>query len=67
MLIALTAADGSWKSVALAVVLFRLFDITKPFPARRAEKLPAGWRVMMDDVVAGLMAAALVYASRRIF
>jgi phosphatidylglycerophosphatase A len=59
VLFALAASKGT-SSAALAVVLFRLFDITKPFPARRAEKLPEGWGVMMDDVVAGLLAAAVV-------
>jgi len=35
---------------------FRLFDIFKPFPARTAEKLPGGWGVMADDIVAGIYA-----------
>ena len=39
--------------VAAAVVLFRVLDMTKPWPARAAERLPGGWGVMMDDVVAG--------------
>lgn len=46
--------------MVIAVALFRLFDITKPFPARRMEKLPGGWGVILDDVVAGLQAAAIV-------
>ena len=37
-----------------AFVLFRLFDILKPFPARQAERLPLGWGVMADDLVAGV-------------
>jgi len=40
----------------IAFVLFRLFDIVKPFPARKAEKLPFGWGVMADDLVAGVYA-----------
>ena len=39
-----------------AFVLFRFFDILKPFPVRQAEKLPAGWGVMTDDIMAGLYA-----------
>ncbi len=35
-------------------VLFRLFDITKPPPARRLEHLPDGWGIMADDVAAGV-------------
>jgi len=37
--------------------LFRLFDIVKPFPANASEKLPHGWGVMIDDVVAGIYSA----------
>ncbi|MFC1511770.1 phosphatidylglycerophosphatase A [Candidatus Latescibacterota bacterium] len=36
--------------------LFRLFDIVKPPPARQAERLPGGWGVMADDVLAGIYA-----------
>ncbi len=39
---------------------FRVFDIVKPFPVGAAERLPAGWGVMADDVVAGLYAYATV-------
>jgi phosphatidylglycerophosphatase A len=45
---------------AAAFVLFRLADILKPFPARRAESLPGGVGIVADDVVAGLYANALV-------
>ena len=34
-------------------ILFRVFDIIKPFPAGRAERFPGGWGIMLDDVVAG--------------
>ncbi len=39
-------------------LLFRLFDIVKPWPARRVEKWGGGWGVMADDVFAGVYAAA---------
>jgi len=45
---------------AAAFVLFRLADILKPFPARRAESLPGGVGIVADDVVAGVYANALV-------
>jgi len=35
-------------------ILFRVFDIVKPFPARRAERIRGGWGIMLDDVIAGL-------------
>jgi phosphatidylglycerophosphatase A len=63
-LIALAAAPGSLAGIAVAVGLFRLFDIVKPFPARRMERLPGGWGIVLDDVVAGLQAAAVVGALR---
>ena len=34
-------------------ILFRIFDIVKPFPARRCERFPGGWGIMLDDGVAG--------------
>jgi phosphatidylglycerophosphatase A len=67
VLVALAAAPPTWGGVALAVGFFRLFDITKPFPARRAERLPEGWGVMLDDIVAGVYAALAVLAARLVW
>ena len=39
---------------AVAFLLFRATDIVKPFPARRAEALPGGTGIVMDDVIAGI-------------
>ncbi len=50
--------------VIMAIVLFRLFDIWKPYPIRRLEKLPWGWGIMTDDLVAGLYALAWVQIGR---
>jgi len=45
--------------------LFRLFDITKPFPIKKLEKLPAGWGILADDLLAGVYAAGvLLFISR---
>jgi len=46
--------------LGLAFVLFRFFDILKPFPVRRLEKLPGGWGVVMDDVGAGIYAGVIM-------
>jgi len=46
----------SWTHALIGLILFRLFDITKPFPIRRLEKLPEGWGIVLDDVAAGLYA-----------
>ncbi len=49
----------------LGFLLFRLFDISKPFPIRRIEKLPAGWGILADDLLAGVYAAiALILCAR---
>jgi phosphatidylglycerophosphatase A len=44
----------TWMGLIAGFILFRAFDILKPFPARRAERFPGGWGIMLDDVVAGL-------------
>lgn len=49
-----------WPFVVMAIILFRLFDIWKPYPIRRLEKLPAGWGIMTDDLLAGIYAFAWV-------
>ena len=43
-----------------AFLLFRLFDIVKPYPARKFESLKGGWGIMADDLIAGVYAAVLV-------
>ena len=53
MLTFLARPDASWKWLLAGFVLFRVFDVVKPFPARRAERLAGGWGIMMDDVAAG--------------
>lgn len=47
----------NWKFLLAGFVLFRVFDIVKPFPCRRLEKLPGGWGIMADDWMAGIYAA----------
>ena len=53
-------------SVLIAFLLFRIFDIFKPYPIRKLEHLPGGLGVMADDVLAGVYAAVLVLAGRRL-
>jgi phosphatidylglycerophosphatase A len=47
-----------WVTAVLGFLLFRLFDIFKPWPARRLEKLPKGWGILADDLLAGVYAGA---------
>ena len=57
----------NWAGLIAGFLLFRAFDIVKPFPARRAERFPGGWGIMVDDVVAGLYSLiALVILGRLI-
>jgi len=57
--IALLFCPIDWRHALIALVLFRLFDIVKPFPVRRLERLPAGWGIVFDDVAAGLYALGI--------
>ncbi len=50
----------NWKYLLLGFILFRVFDIWKPWPVRRLEKLPGGWGIMADDWMAGIYAAILL-------
>jgi len=50
----------AWWSALLAFLLFRIFDIIKPYPARRFESLESGLGIMADDIVAGAYAAVVV-------
>jgi phosphatidylglycerophosphatase A len=47
-------------------VLFRIFDVVKPFPANRAQALPGGLGVMIDDLIAGLYVLLVLVAVRAI-
>lgn len=62
MLIALIGVEPTLGPYLWAFFFFRLFDVMKPFPARRMERLPRGYGVVMDDVVAGLYALAVYQA-----
>ncbi len=61
MLIALLAAPRTWWGVFLAFALFRLFDIWKPWPIRLADRrVHGGIGIMLDDVLAGILAVAVL-------
>jgi phosphatidylglycerophosphatase A len=52
--------------LAAGFVLFRLFDIVKPYPAGALQRLSGGVGVMIDDLVAGLYALLVLVAARAV-
>ena len=54
--LALLPVALDWRYYIVAFVLFRLFDITKPWPCRAAERAAGGVGIMLDDIVAGVYA-----------
>lgn len=60
-LLAMTAAPSGWGWIALGFVLFRFFDIVKPWPIRTIDRrVPGALGVILDDLVAGLMTLGLI-------
>ena len=62
MLITVVFLVPSAKILIAGFLLFRFFDVVKPPPIRLLEKLPGGWGVMMDDVIAGVYALVVLRA-----
>ncbi len=56
MLITLVMLPVSWTGVLVGFIAFRVFDVIKPWPASRLERLPGGTGIMADDVAAGVYA-----------
>ena len=50
-----------------ALFLFRIFDILKPFPVNASEKLPGGWGIMADDIVAGILENSILSVIRWLY
>jgi phosphatidylglycerophosphatase A len=59
-LLVLFRMPEAWFPVLASFVLFRVFDIVKPYPIKKVESLPAGWGIMTDDVVAAIYAGVIV-------
>jgi phosphatidylglycerophosphatase A len=56
MCLTLVGTPLTWPVLLAGFLLFRVFDVVKPPPARRLERVPAGWGIMLDDLAAGLYA-----------
>ncbi len=48
-------------NIFFGFLLFRIFDMTKPYPTRKFEKLPGGWGIVMDDVMAGVYSCVTLH------
>jgi phosphatidylglycerophosphatase A len=59
------AGLGGWKMWLAGLIIFRGFDIAKPFPIRRLERLPGGYGIITDDVLAGVYGAGILYLALR--
>jgi phosphatidylglycerophosphatase A len=67
MLVSLMFLPVSWRVVLASFILFRLFDVWKPFPARWIqENLPGGWGVVGDDIMAGIYANLVMQIAIRV-
>jgi phosphatidylglycerophosphatase A len=64
MTLSVLALPQTAAVLAVAFLLFRVFDVTKPFPANVAQRLRGGLGVMVDDLIAGLYTLLLVIAIR---
>jgi phosphatidylglycerophosphatase A len=64
MLLTVLLAPPTPLVLAVGFVLFRIFDVVKVFPADRAERLPGGLGVMLDDVIGGLYGLAVLSVLR---
>jgi phosphatidylglycerophosphatase A len=63
--VTMLAAPPQWIWLFAGFVLFRFFDIVKPWPIREADhSLPGGLGIMLDDVIAGVFAAAILFGLR---
>jgi phosphatidylglycerophosphatase A len=67
MLLSVILLPRTLSVLITAFLLFRLFDIWKPFPARESQALTGGMGVMVDDLIAGVYALVLVLGARALF
>lgn len=61
LMVSMIGIKPTWEYILIAFILFRIFDILKPFPIKRFEKLEAGLGIMADDVVAGIYVLILMH------
>ncbi|MCF0197757.1 MAG: phosphatidylglycerophosphatase A [Bacteroidaceae bacterium] len=57
-------ATMEWYYILAAFLLFRFFDILKPFGIRKMEAFPGGWGVMLDDILSGIYGLVVLLAAQ---
>lgn len=62
----LGASVLNWKTFLAGFILFRIFDIWKPWPVHEFEKLPEGTGIICDDIAAGIYGALILYIGSRL-
>ncbi len=67
MMVAVVALPANWMVFLGAFAAFRFFDILKPFPINASQRLPHGWGVMVDDLLAGIYANIVLQILVRVF
>ena len=60
-MVVLIGLPGTWGPLIIGFFLFRFFDIVKPYPIRKIEKLPTGLGIMMDDLAASVYAVLILH------
>ena len=60
-LVTMILVPATLSNVLMGFLLFRLFDIAKPYPVRKLEKLPRGWGIVIDDLAAGVYACLAIH------
>jgi len=60
MFIAVWQLTTPWAFIA-SFIIFRFFDMVKPYPINKLQKLPGGWGIMMDDIAAGFITRILIW------
>jgi phosphatidylglycerophosphatase A len=61
MFVAMAGHKPTALNIISGFILFRIFDIIKPYPIRRVERLKGGYGVVADDVLAGIFANCLIW------
>lgn len=59
-LLVLFRMGDAWFPILIGFLLFRIFDIAKPYPIKKVETLPSGWGIMTDDIVAAIYAGVII-------